>query len=136
MTSLNTTVQLNGWWGQESALLVPSSYLYLMKINLIKRLIEKCYMHELDNDLRNQTPYIKLCDKNRNPQDQSCYNVINNQPVTISMGSIFIHRNHIELYIGDNTYMTLVFKTNISCNTPELQTIIQSVIDDLYKLGN
>ena len=132
MTSINTTIKLNGWWGKESALLEEQSYLYLLKINLIERLIKNKYMNESDKDRQNKEPHIKLCNKKDNPRDQARYQVIDELPITISMKNITIHKDQIELFIDNKTHMTLAFKKKIGLeNNSDLRFNVQSVIDDL-----
>ncbi len=129
------TVILDGWWGQESALISKDCLLYELKNKTIKRLLDSNILESKDIDNRNQTPHVRVTDKKTHPKDENAYRKINGQVRSLSFNSIDFHRDWIDVNLGHSgiidTHMTIVYKKGIIAHKENVSEIIKQVIDEM-----
>ncbi len=134
MTSEGVAVELDGWWGDESALVKKDSLLYKLKMELIDTLMKASLINSADIDNRNKTPHIRIANK-MNPKSKTAYDVIHGKKITLANDAVHVSRNVVELKIGDSglvdAHMTLVYKRNIGDHKDE---VVKLFNDTLAKL--
>jgi hypothetical protein len=126
------TVELDKWWGAESAHLKKDSKLYDLKMKFIEALLEKKIVDKNDCDYRNMTPHIKLTEKSR-PMDQSAYDRING--TKINSDALKINPNFIEFNIGYSgivqSHFTVFYKKNIGDRKKEIKEAFDEFIKSI-----
>lgn len=135
---------LDGWWGQESALVGKDCILYRLKKKVIQTLKDNGYVNPSDENERNNTAHIKLCDRMIDPRDQSVFNLVNGKMLELGLSDITINRHYIEIRITNlysttmysqvtnQLHMNLYSKTNIGNYRSSILPLIANVITDLY----
>ena len=126
---VNTTLQLDGWWGDKSVLLHRRSALCQFKLQFIDNLLELGVIKTSDVDARNRTPHIQLINKSNRKSQEMLYRVVDQMMISFSGKDIRIKDKYVELDIGSGRHLTLVWK-----QTPfrgDHMTIVQGLLIQL-----
>jgi len=133
--SLEGIIELDDWWGDESALIKRDSLLSILKFAIIDALLDTGILENKDLDNRNMTSHIKLTTK-LSPRNQIVYNSVNGKKISIQLNDIRIGKDLIELNFKgplSQFHMTIVYKKLIGDKRQQIMSIIAKVFEDLYR---
>ena len=115
MNPVNTQIKLNGWWGKQSALLEPNSFLSVFKCNILKELKTNGLIGmKEEQEPRNMTSHIQITDS-AHPKDNIAYSRLHMKNIKLSAANIQIEKNFVKVILDNtsNLHMTLCYKKNL-----------------------
>jgi hypothetical protein len=145
MTFINTTVELDGYWGKKSAFIKRGTVLYKLKKRYQSLLL--VVLKQLLNDRPNQVSHIALTD-DAHPQDPEPYAEVDGTQLTLTYDSIQIFDDWVQIAIpcknpervknvvDGNIHMTLYFQKGVGKSDEQKAILKQSfskVIDSLVE---
>jgi hypothetical protein len=124
MTSLSTPINqvapkiaIQEWWGAQSVKLTPTCQVSLLKSFLINQLLQFGILdkvQDIDNDRRQLIAHVQLINgRSANTLRVDVERKFLEVPVVIGLSNINIRDNFVELKIGQEYHVTLVFKRGI-----------------------
>jgi hypothetical protein len=138
--NLNFTLELEGWWGDESVLIDPACVLYKFKFDVITALLENNFINHTDLDRRNKVAHIKITNK-KMPRDKTKFEFYQKKNITITFSDIIVNRDYIGINIPkidqsspSEVHMTIFFKKNINDKKQDILKVINEVFDKYSKL--
>jgi hypothetical protein len=132
---MEVKVELDGWWGGESAYVKRESFLYNLKMAILEELQKNKLLDEKDMTVWNKTAHIKLTDKT-SAKSKEAYDKINGSTLKLTAKDIKINRNYIEINTGHSgklqTHMTMCFRSDIG-REKNVVRIVESVFEKMTK---
>ena len=132
---MEVKIELDNWWGNQSAYVKKGSALDKLKTSVMDALTQKGLLIDKDVTDWNKTAHIKLTD-NTKPRSQDAYDKINNSVLKLTAKDIKVNRNYIEIDTGHTgvlkSHMTLVYKNDIGRGR-DVNKIVEGVYDEWVK---
>jgi hypothetical protein len=128
---LKTRIELDGWWGRESALIKKGTLLYKLKFYIIEELIRYGIIKESDIDNTNNTTHIKITNILR-PKDPDVYSSINGRNISISRRNINLKKDLIEVIFHEIPLLHMLIVYHKSLGDKRSQII--PVIDHAFNM--
>ncbi len=122
------SLMLDGWWGNRSAFVSRDCDVARLKRTFIDTLLDQGLVSNTDMDARNQIAHVEL---RRDPQDATgtgIYDRIHGSTVSLSFARIRFHKDFIDVDVGFDKHVTLVFKRGL-CDTQSKVELIADVLE-------
>lgn len=135
--TLQTIVELSGWWGPSSVLVAHDSIISKIKQTTTKKLLEHKLIsqNDLTSDLRNVTPHISITDGKTHPRCQKAYDKINGKQLTLNENSLRVNKNYLDIAIGHSgrkyCHFTLCYSRGVGSNVSLIKSLFRETLAEV-----
>lgn len=136
--SIETTIELDGWWGSKSAFIKRFSTLYRLKKRFQHKLDTE---HDISNiDRPNEVAHVTLTVDGW-PRPENSYTKVNGHKFVLTEDSIVVRKDHVEIPLpvvvesARHVHMTLFYQSGVKKDHQAtlrhvFREVLQSLIDE------